>query len=446
MDVKRSILERFKEWKDSPDRKPMLLEGARQIGKTWAVKEFGRQCYEYCETFDFDRNPELAEAFRVSKDPGRIIKELELYTETPLLPGRTLLFFDEIQECEEAFNSLKYFCEEAPEYHIIAAGSLLGVAVRKKKMKVPVGKVSIVKMYPITFREFLRAEDERTFDYVDKIGKPENLPSVIFNRLIEEFRRYQVCGGMPEAVSALIDGKGTAAVDDILRNILALYEIDFSKYAEPKEVTRIRSVWQSLPSQLSKENRKFIYNVIRTGARAKDYEDALTWLKDAGMIYQVFNVTKPGIPLKGYADGDAFKIYACDCGLLRRLAGVRPEVIMNRNAGFTEFKGAMAENIVLQSIMAQEGLEMPFYWTSGNQAEIEFLLEVGNDIVPVEVKAEGNISGRSLSVYTKKYSPARRIRFSMNNLQENGGLYSIPSPMADWLTKLMRQVEDLSNA
>lgn len=446
MDVKRSILERFKEWKDSPDRKPMLLEGARQIGKTWAVKEFGRQCYEYCETFDFDRNPELAEAFRVSKDPRRIIKELELYTETPLLPGRTLLFFDEIQECEEAFNSLKYFCEEAPEYHIIAAGSLLGVAVRKKKMKVPVGKVSIVKMYPITFREFLRAEDERTFDYVDKIGKPENIPTVIFNRLIEEFRRYQVCGGMPEAVSALIDGKGTAAVDDILRNILALYEIDFSKYAEPKEVTRIRSVWQSLPSQLSKENRKFIYNVIRTGARAKDYEDALTWLKDAGMIYQIFNVTKPGIPLKGYADGDVFKIYACDCGLLRRLAGVRPEVIMNRNAGFTEFKGAMAENIVLQSIMAQNRQETPFYWTSGNQAEIEFLLEVGTDIVPVEVKAEGNISGRSLSVYTQKYSPARRIRFSMNNLQENGGLYSIPSPMADWLTKLMRQVEGLSNA
>lgn len=446
MDVERSILERFREWKDSPDRKPMLLEGARQIGKTWAVKEFGRQCYEYCETFDFDRNPELAEAFRVSKDPRRIIKELELYTETPLLPGRTLLFFDEIQECEEAFNSLKYFCEEAPEYHIIAAGSLLGVAVRKKKMKVPVGKVSIVKMYPITFGEFLRAEDERTFDYVNGIAKPENIPAVIFNRLVEEFRRYQVCGGMPEAVSALIDGKGTAAVDDILRNILALYEIDFSKYAEPKEVTRIRSVWQSLPSQLSKENRKFIYNVIRTGARAKDYEDALTWLKDAGMIYQVFNVTKPGIPLKGYADGDAFKIYACDCGLLRRLAGVRPEVIMNRNAGFTEFKGAMAENIVLQSIMAQEGLEMPFYWTSGNQAEIEFLLEVGNDIVPVEVKAEGNISGRSLSVYTQKYSPARKIRFSMNNLQENGGLYSIPSPMADWLTKLMRQAEGLSNA
>lgn len=446
MDVERSILERFREWKDSPDRKPMLLEGARQIGKTWAVKEFGRQCYEYCETFDFDRNPELAEAFRISKDPRRIIKELELYTETPLLPGRTLLFFDEIQECEEAFNSLKYFCEEAPEYHIIAAGSLLGVAVRKKKMKVPVGKVSIVKMYPITFGEFLRAEDERTFEYVNGIAKPENIPAVIFNRLVEEFRRYQVCGGMPEAVSALIDGKGTAAVDDILRNILALYEIDFSKYAEPKEVTRIRSVWQSLPSQLSKENRKFIYNVIRTGARAKDYEDALTWLKDAGMIYQVFNVTKPGIPLKGYADGDAFKIYACDCGLLRRLAGVRPEVIMNRNAGFTEFKGAMAENIVLQSIMAQEGLEMPFYWTSGNQAEIEFLLEVGNDIVPVEVKAEGNISGRSLSVYTQKYSPARRIRFSMNNLQENGGLYSIPSPMADWLTKLMRQEEGLSNA
>ena len=442
MEIKRNIIERFKEWKDAIDRKPMLLEGARQIGKTWAVHEFGRQCYDYCATFDFDRNPELAEAFRVSKDPKRILKELELFTGTPLLPGRTLLFFDEIQECEEAFNSLKYFCEEAPEYHIIAAGSLLGVAVRKKKMKVPVGKVSIVKMFPITFGEFLRAEDPGTFDYIDGTEKPEHLPSVVFNRLVEEFRRYQVCGGMPEAVSALIDGKGTSAVDDILKNILALYEIDFSKYATPQEVTRIRSVWQSLPSQLSKENRKFIYKVIKTGARSKDYEDALTWLKDAGMIYQVFNVTKPGIPLKGYADTDAFKVYACDCGLLRRLAGVRPEVIMSRNAGYSKFKGAMAENIVLQSIMPQTSAESPFYWTSGNQAEIEFLVEIGEDVIPVEVKAEGNISGRSLSVYTQKYSPAKRIRFSMNNLQENGGLYSIPNPMADWMTRIISSQDE----
>ena len=437
MEVKRDIIERFREWKNSPDRKPMLLEGARQIGKTWAVKEFGRQYYDYCATFDFDRNPELAEAFRVSKDPARIMKELEMFSDTPLLPEKTLLFFDEIQECEEAFNALKYFCEEAPKYHIIAAGSLLGVAVRKKNMKVPVGKVSIVKMFPITFGEFLRAEDQKTFDFVEGIEKPEHLPAVILNKFTEEYRRYQICGGMPEAVSALIDGKGTAAVDDILRNILDLYEIDFSKYATPQEVTRIRSVWQSLPSQLSKENRKFIYKVIKTGARARDYEDALTWLKDAGMIYQVFNVSKPGIPLKGYADMDAFKIYACDCGLLRRLANVKPDVIMNRSSGYSEFKGAMAENIFLQALMPQTGSETPFYWTSDNQAEIEFLVEIGLDVVPVEVKAEGNISGRSLSVYNQKYSPAKRVRISMNNLQENGGLYSIPNPMADWMIKLV---------
>lgn len=437
MDIHRDIIDRFKQWKESPDRKPMLLEGARQIGKTWAVHEFGRQCYEYCATFDFDRNPELAEAFKASKDPARVVKELEFFCGSPLLPGKTLLFFDEIQECEEAYNSLKYFCEEAPEYHIIAAGSLLGVAVRKKNMKVPVGKVDVVKMYPISFKEFLRAEDPKTYDYINGIEKPAHLPIAVFNRLTEKFRRYHICGGMPEAVSALIDGKGTTAVDNILHDIIRLYEFDFSKYATPQEVTRIRAVWQSLPSQLSKENRKFIYKVIKTGARAKEYEDALTWLKDAGMVYQVFNVSKPGIPLKGYAEMDAFKIYACDCGILRRLAGVKPDVILNTNSGYSEFKGAMAENTVLQSIVSQTGPEMPFYWTSGNQAEIEFLVELGADIIPIEVKAKGNLSGRSLSVYTQKYAPSKRIRFSMNNLQENGGLYSIPNPMADWMVKLV---------
>jgi hypothetical protein len=303
-------------------------------------------------------------------------------------------------------------------------------------MKVPVGQVSKVEMYPATFREFLRIADPSTFDYVERLSAPGHLPTVIFNKLATEYRRYQICGGMPEAASLMLDGAGMAEVDAALQDILSLDEVDFSKYAEPSEVTRIRAVWHSLPAQLSKENRKFIYKVIRTGARAKDYEDALTWLVDAGLVYQIFSVSKPGIPLSGYQDREAFKLYACDCGLLRRLAGVKADVIQNRNAGYTEFKGAMAENAVLQALLPQIGPDKPYYWTSEGRAEIEFLVDVAGQVIPVEVKAEGNTNGRSLSVYTQKFNPVRRIRISMNNLQENGGLYSIPNPLSDWALKL----------
>lgn len=415
----------------------MLLLGARQIGKTWAVETFGKEYYSHWVKLDFDRNPELVEAFKISKEPKRILKELEAYCDVPLDPDNTLIFFDEIQECEEALNSLKYFCEDAPEYHVIAAGSLLGVAVKRKSMKVPVGKVDIVKMFPITFREFLRASDIGTYSFVENIVKLENIPAIVLNKLHTEYKRYQICGGMPEATSQLLDGAGMTDVEAVLQNILDMYEVDFSKYSTAIEVSKIRALWHSLPSQLSKENRKFIYKVIRTGARAKDYEDALNWLTDAGMIYQIHCVSKPGIPLSGYAQTDAFKIYACDCGLLRRLAKVRPDVIMNGAAGYTEFKGAMAENSVLQSIVSQFPGDIPYYWTSEGRAEIEFIMEWKSEVIPIEVKAEGNISGRSLSVYTNAYSPDHRIRFSMNNLQENGGLLSIPNPLADWLPRLL---------
>ena len=437
MEIKRDIIETFQNWKESPRRKPMLLQGARQIGKTWAVEQFGKTCYEHFVKFDLDRSPEIIDAFRVSKEPARVIKELQAYSDAPLLPDKTLIFFDEIQESEEVFNSLKYFCEDAPRYHIIAAGSLLGVAVKRKHMKVPVGKVNKVDMYPVTFREFMRMADPTAFEFVDKLEAPEHLPTVIFNKLASEYRRYQICGGMPESASLMLDGAGMADIDSALQDILDLNEVDFSKYAEPQEVTRIRAVWHSLPAQLSKENRKFIYRVIRTGARAKDYESALTWLVDAGLAYQIFNVSKPGIPLSGYEEHEAFKFYAYDCGILRRLAGVKADVIQNRNAGYTEFKGAMAENVVLQSLLPQLRGEKPYYWSSDGRAEIEFLIDVDGGVIPVEVKAEGNTAGRSLSVYTEKYSPSRRIRISMNNLQENGGLYSIPNPMADWITHLV---------
>ena len=278
MIIRRDITDVFKQWKDNPKRKPLLLKGARQIGKSWAMEAFGKEYFDYCAKFDFDRQPEVKSAFQVTKEPKRILKELSLYSGVPLIPGKTLLIFDEIQECEEAFNSLKYFCEEAPEYHIIAAGSLLGVAVKKRKMTVPVGKVEVIRMFPVTFKEFLRASDKRTLDYVESLEEPNHLPEIVLNKLKTEYRRYMICGGMPDAVVAMLENQGMQTLDYILQGILDLYELDFAKYAEPREIPRIHAIWHSLPSQLGKQNRKFIYKVVKTGARSKDYEDALLWL------------------------------------------------------------------------------------------------------------------------------------------------------------------------
>ena len=437
MEIRRDIIDTLKKWKDTQDRKPILLKGARQIGKTWAMEAFGREYFEHCAKFDFDRQPELKSIFQTSKTPERILKELSLYTAVPLIAGKTLIIFDEIQECEEALNSLKYFYEDASNYHIIAAGSLLGVAVKRRSMTVPVGKVNIMRMYPITFREFLRAADIKTFQYVEELHKVGHLPEIIFNKLKTEYRRYLICGGMPEAVICLLGNKGLEAVEQVQQDILDLYELDFAKYAAPKEIPRIHAIWHSLPSQLAKENRKFIYKVVKPGARSKDYEDALLWLEDAGMIYRVFNISKPALPITAYEDPTAFKIYACDCGLLRRLARLPATVILNANANYTEFKGSMAENAVLQSFIPLLKDDIPHYWSSENRAEVEFVIQWGEEIIPIEVKAENCISGRSLSIYAEKYHPRARIRFSFLNLQYNEGLLSCPSPLADWFSRFL---------
>ncbi len=435
MQIERQIIERFKVWKESLNRKPILLKGARQIGKTWAMMQFGLENFEYTAKFDFDRQPELKQVFAVSKDPARIIKDLVLYSDVPLIEGKTLLIFDEIQECEEALNSLKYFYEEAPGWHIMAAGSLLGVAVKRRRMTVPVGKVNIMRMYPITFKEFLRASDRVTYDYIDCIEEPRHLPEIILNKLKTEYRRYMVCGGMPEAVVAMLDNQGMQAIDFTLQNILDLYELDFAKYAEPREIPRIHAIWHSLPSQLSKENRKFIYKVVKIGARSKDYEDALLWLEDAGMIYRINCVSKPGIPLSAYEEPDSFKVYASDCGLLRRLARLSGTVIVDPSANYTEFKGAMAENVVLLSLLSVCNDEIPNYWSTDSRAEIEFLIQKENEIIPIEVKAEECVSGRSIVVYNEKYQPLNRIRYSFLNLQQNAGMLSCPSPLVEWSFK-----------
>ncbi len=435
MIIKRDIIDIFKRWKDDPHRKPILLEGARQIGKTWAMETFGKECFEHCAKFDFDRQPEVKAAFQVSKDPRRILKELSMYSDVPLVAGQTLIVFDEIQECEEAFNSLKYFYEEAPDFHIIAAGSMLGVAVKKRHMTVPVGKVEIVRMFPVSFKEFLRASDEKTFAFVEELDTPRHLPEIVLNKLKTEYRRYMVSGGMPDAAVAMLENRGMSALDRILQGILDLYELDFAKYAEPREIPRIHAIWHSLPSQLGKQNRKFIYKVVKTGARSKDYEDALLWLEDAGMIYRINNVSKPRMPLKAYEDPDAFKVYACDCGLLRRLANLPAGIITDTAANYTEFKGAMAENAVLQSLLALTEGQTPFYWSPDSKAEIEFLMQWKEEIIPMEVKAENCVSGRSITVYDQEYHPRNRVRFSFLNLQYNGNLLSCPSPLAEWFWK-----------
>lgn len=437
MVLERDILKSLKSWKDAPGRKPIILEGARQTGKTWVMEKFGKECFDYCVKFDFDRQPEVRSVFLESKDPHRILRDLAVYCESPILPGRTLIILDEIQECEAALNSLKYFCDEAPEYHVIAAGSLLGVAVRRRRMTVPVGKVCLISMYPLTFKEFLWASAPKVYNYIEQLEEIRHLPEVILNMLKSEYRRYQVCGGMPEAVTALLEEKGIGEVDSRLQGILGLYELDFAKYAEPREIPRIHALWHSLPAQLSKENRKFIYNVIRSGARSKDYEDALFWLEEAGMIHSIHCISKPGMPLSAYQDIGAFKAYACDCGLLRRLAFIPSSVVMDPIANYTEFKGAMAENAVLQSLLPLLDGQKPYYWASEGKAEVEFVLQLGEQIIPVEVKAESRISGNSLAEYNKKYEPPLRIRFSMLNLQYNDGLLSCPSPLAGWLDKLL---------
>lgn len=439
MQIERDIINRFKDWKESPSRKPILLKGARQIGKTWAMETFGKECFQYTAKFDFDRQQELKSVFATSKEPERIVKDLALYCDVPLVPGKTLLIFDEIQECEEALNSLKYFCEDAPQWHIIAAGSLLGVAVKRRRMTVPVGKVQIMRMFPITFKELLRACDPTTFEYLQTIERPQTLPLIILDKLTSAYKRYMVCGGMPEAAVAMLENRGMQQVDSILQGILDLYELDFAKYAEPREIPRINAIWHSLPSQLAKENRKFIYKVVKKGARSRDYEDALLWLEDAGMIHRIHAVSKPAMPLSAYEEPDAFKIYASDCGLLRKLANLSAAVVTDPTANYTEFKGSMAENAVLQSLLPHyEG--MPYYWTSDGKAEVEFVVQWETEIIPIEVKAERCISGRSLAVYNDRFHPTHRIRFSFLNLQYNCGLLACPSPLAEWVWKWLPEI------
>jgi uncharacterized protein len=435
MEIKRNIIHTLKRWKEKDQRKPLVIKGARQVGKTWVMRKFGELFFDYVAEFNFDKISELAVIFDKTGDAKRILKELELFTSVPIIPGKTLIIFDEIQESSGAFNSLKYFCEDAPEFHIVAAGSTLGISIRRKKMPVPVGKIEMVELRPVTFREFLILSDEKTYNHVENISHIEALPEIVFNRLNEEYRRYLISGGMPEAILTVLEGKGMGILEAVLGNILNLYTLDFARYADPIQTARIHNLWGSLPSQLAKENRKFLYKVVKTGARAREYEDALLWLEEAGLVHRVFCVTKPAIPLSASRDISAFKLYALDCGILRRLSGLNPEIILQGHIGFTEFKGALAENAVLQSLICQFD-RVPYYWTSEHKAEVDFLLQTSTLVIPVEVKSESRVSGKSLAVYNARFNPAARIRFSANNLSQRDGLINIPVSMVDWVKRI----------
>ena len=426
---KRTIINDLVAWRNSTERKPLILSGARQVGKTWILKEFGRLHFDNTAYFSLDKDKAVKQLFATTNDPLRLIEQLSYIHGQKIEPKKTLVIFDEIQECNDALQSLKYFCEDAPQYAIVCAGSLLGVYLNHPGQSFPVGKVNHLDMYPLTFSEFLEAKDNNAYNYFCSINKIEPIPDYFFDRLRENFTAYCICGGMPEPANELIMN-GVESVDKKINDILRDYSSDFIKHTAPATANKIDLIWRSLPGQLAKENRKFVYQLVKTGARAREYEDALTWIERAGLIYKVNALTKIAVPIKAYDDLSAFKIYCIDQGILRVLAEMDASVYTTNTPGFAEFKGALAENYVLQSLVAQYNKSLR-YWTSGNTAEIDFILSDNNEIIPIEVKSDVNTLGKSLIEYQKKYSPRLRIRFSMKNLNLNGNLVNIPLFLAD---------------
>ncbi len=437
--MERLILNKLLAWKNSPYRKPLILKGVRQVGKTWAVKEFGRRHYENTAYFNFDENEEYKQFFESTKDVRRILQNLMLASGQRIEAGKTLIIFDEVQDCPQVINSLKYFCENAPEYHVACAGSLLGIALAKPS-SFPVDKVNFMQVDPMSFTEFLLANgDEHLVRYLESVDRLEPLPDAFFNPLYEKLKMYYVTGGMPEAVLMWTEARDIAAMQEVLSGMIGAYQRDFAKHPERSEFPKISMIWKSIPSQLARENKKFIYKVVKEGARAREYENALQWLVDARLVHKIYRSTAPGLPVAVYDDLSAFKIYLVDVGLLRRMAQLAPTAFGEGNRLFTEFKGALTENYVLQSLVAQFEV-VPRYWSQVNPPyEVDFLIQRENDVFPVEVKAEGNISSRSLRKFKELFAQQTklRIRFSLENLKLDGDVLNIPLFMADHADKLI---------
>lgn len=440
--VERLVMHKLVDWKKSRYRKPLLLRGVRQVGKTWLLKEFAQRHYENTAYFNFDEHPEYKQFFENTRDVERILQNLLMASGTVITqdnPGDTLIIFDEIQECPNALSSLKYFCENAPQYHVVGAGSLLGITL-SRPASFPVGKVDFLDIHPMTFTEFLLANgDDNLVTYIGSLDTIAPLPDAFFNPLYEKLKMYFITGGMPESVKIWTEYRDVDRMQQALSNILGAYERDFAKHLEPKDFPKISLIWKSIPSQLARENKKFIYRAVKDGARAREYEDALQWLCDANLTYKIFRSTAPGLPISAYDDISAFKIYMADVGLLRRLALLAPSAVAEGSRLFVEFKGALSENYILQALVHQFEA-MPRYWSMNNpNHEVDFLVQRENKIYPVEVKSGLPMESKSLKKFKELYADdvGLRLRFSLNTLRLDNDLLNIPMFMADYVDRLI---------
>lgn len=415
--MERLLLDSLKQWKDSPQRKPLILEGARQTGKTWLLQEFGRQCFESVCYINFEQSRYLEAVFMGDLTPSMLIEQLSVYHGQVIRPETTLLIFDEVQEMPRALTSLKYFCEQAPEYAICCAGSLLGIALHEGT-SFPVGKTDFLHLYPLSFREFLLANGEEML--VNYLLGGNRTVAPFEAKLTNYLKNYFITGGMPAAVEEWLRTKDFNRVTTLQLQLIKAYENDFSKHAPHTQVEKLRYVWGSIHSQLARENKKFVYGLVREGARARDYEDALLWLADAGEIVRTHNVSKPSLPLSAYTDLKAFKVYLLDVGLLRAMSGLSPRVVLEGSRVFQEFKGALTEQFVCQELQTLSAeWQTRYYWTSGATAEVDFLLSDGLNVYPLECKAGVTMNAKSLKLYCEKYAPRWAIRTSLLPYERN---------------------------
>ena len=423
--MERTLIHELLVWKEKENRKPLILKGVRQCGKTYLLKDFGNRYYDNVAYFNFEETDSLISVFEKDYDTKRIILELELFWGKSIKPDTTLIILDEIQECGRALTAMKYFCENAPEYHIVCAGSLLGIALQQQ-LSFPVGKVDFLTLYPMSFSEFLRACGSETLaDYVNTFRKGDTVPEPIGDKLTTFLRQYYITGGMPEVVSTWQKTNNIEEVERVQQNIINSYELDFAKHAPTKDFPKLTAIWRSIPEQLAKENTKFIFSHVKKGWRSKDLEDALEWLIAAGLVYKVCKIEKPFIPLSSYADDTSFKLYMADIGILRKLSKLPYEVILDATPNYKEFKGSLTENYVLCELVKSVA-ETLYYWSSGNTAEVDFILQSSSEIVPVEVKSERNVKARSLAEYRKKYTPKYSVKTSMKNETNGEEVLNIP--------------------
>lgn len=420
----RTALKQLQKWKARKNRKPLIIRGARQVGKTWLMREFGSTSYRDVVYINFDNNERMKLLFEGSLEIQRLITGIELYAGHKVDPDNTLLIFDEVQEVPRALTSLKYFNEDAPQYQIVCAGSLLGVALHQGT-SFPVGKVEFLDLYPLSFFEFMTAMGKEQYVKLVQEGNFD-IAASFKQDYIDLLKHYYYVGGMPEVVQSFADNHDFNEVREIQQRILAAYEQDFSKHAPNEVVPRIRMLWNSIPAQLAKENKKFIYGLIKEGARAKEYELAMLWLTDCGLVHKVHRVKTPSLPLKAYEDSKAFKLYLVDVGLLSCMVGLHQDVLLDGNELFKEFKGALTEQYVLQQLKMLKGVNT-YYWTADRgTAEVDFVIDTGSDVIPIEVKAEVNLQAKSLKVYREKFQPGLSVRTSMADYRRDDWLLNLP--------------------